>query len=73
MTHPTANFINFQLSTSFFQFPGEADIPSPVATGGLWWAYPPKQSFKPPNWNMKHYILVEFLSNLYVKPPPART
>jgi len=35
---------------------------SPVATGGLWWACPPKQSSKPPTWNLKHYKSEEFLS-----------
>jgi len=41
--------------------------------GWLWWAYPPKQSSKPPtNWDMKHYKSVEFLSNLNVKPPLHR-
>jgi len=44
----------------------------------LWWAYPPQTRLQaPPNCNMKHYKLVEFLSNVIVKPhctnekPPA--
>ena len=44
---------------------------SPVATEELWWAYPTETKLQtPPNWNIKHYKLVEFLSNLNVKPPP---
>jgi len=43
---------------------------SPVATGRLWWAKPPQTKLQvPPNWNMKHYKVVQFLSNLNVKPP----
>jgi len=44
--------------------------------GGLWWAYPQNKTLIPPNktqsptnWNLKHYISVEFLSNLNVNPP----
>jgi len=38
--------------------------------GGLWWAQPLQTKLQsPPNWNMKHYILVEFMSNLNVEPP----
>ena len=39
---------------------------SPVATTGLWFSKPLKQSFKPPKLK---YESVEFLSNLNVKPP----
>jgi len=38
--------------------------------GGFGGLRPPKQSSKPtPNWNMKHNKLVDFLSNLNIKPP----
>jgi len=46
---------------------------SPVATKGLWWAYPPKQSSKPPNWNMKHCKSVDFFVTFYnAKSPPQK-
>jgi len=41
---------------------------SPVSTGGFGGLSPPKQSSKTPKWNMKHYQLVDFFSNLNVKP-----
>jgi len=42
---------------------------SPVATwGALVGLAPPNKTPSPQNWNMKHYELVEFLSNLDVKP-----
>jgi len=46
--------------------------------GGFWGLIPPNKPLSLPNWNMKHHKLVEFLSNLYVKPPctnikPPRT
>ena len=42
---------------------------SPVATGALVGLVPQTQLQAPPNWNMKHCKLVEFLSNLNVKAP----
>jgi len=43
---------------------------SPFAAAGAWCALPPpNKAPSPPNWNMKHYKLVEFLSNLNVKTP----
>jgi len=43
-------------------------VPSPrEGFGGL--SPPNKAPSPPPVWNMKHYKLVEFLSNLNVKPP----
>jgi len=55
---------------------GTTPVPSPLESfGGL---IPPNKAPSPLNWNMKHYKLVEFLSNLNVKPPgtnvkPPRT
>jgi len=44
----------------------------PVATGGaLVGLAPPYKAPSPPNWNTKYYTLVEYLSNLNVKPPPC--
>ena len=42
---------------------------SPVATGGFDGLISPNKDPSTPNWNMKHYKLVEFLSKLNVKPP----
>ena len=41
--------------------------------GGLWWAEPPNKAPSPPNWNMKHYKSVEFLSIFRISSPPRRT
>ena len=48
---------------------------SPVATGGvgaLVGLAPPEQSSKPPNWNMKHYKSVEFLSIFRMSSSPNK-
>ena len=42
-------------------------VPSP--RGALVGLAPPNKAPSPPNWNIKHYKFVEFLSNLNVKPP----
>jgi len=42
-------------------------VPSP--RGDLVGLAPQTKLQAPPNWNVKHYKLVEFLSNLNVKPP----
>jgi len=34
---------------------------SPIATGGIWWANPPKQCTKPPKLKYESCILMEFL------------
>jgi len=44
-------------------------VPSPPGEGALVGLAPPKQSSKPPNWNMKHYKSEEFLSNFNIMPP----
>jgi len=41
----------------------------PVATGGFGGLSLPNKAPCPPNWSMKHYKSVEFLSNFNVKPP----
>ena len=45
---------------------------NPVATGVFGGLSPTNKAPSPLNWNVKHYKLVEFLSNLNVK-APART
>jgi len=45
-------------------------VPSP--RGDFWGFIPHKQSSNPPNWNMKHYKLVEFLSIFRVSRPPHK-
>ena len=45
------------------------DLSSPVATGRWLVCLAPQTKLQaPPNWNIKHYKSVEFLSNLNVKP-----
>jgi len=46
---------------------------SPVATGGLWWANPPKHNFKSPKIEIKNTTNQEFLSNFRMSSPPAQT
>jgi len=47
--------------------PIRLQAPSPRGRfGGL---IPPNTAPSPPNWNIKHYKIVEFLINLNVKPP----
>jgi len=48
---------------------------SPVATGGRGFSglNPPNKAPSPPNWNVKHYKLVEFLSIFRISSPPALT
>jgi len=41
----------------------------PLPREGFSGLSPAKEAPSPPNWNMKHYKLVEFLSNLNAKPP----
>ena len=45
------------------------DISFPWPRGDLVDLAPPNKALSTPNLNMKHYNLVEFLSNLNVKPP----
>jgi len=48
-------------------FTGAHAVPSP--RGALVGLSSSNKAPSPPNWNMKHYKLVEYLSNLNVKPP----
>jgi len=34
--------------------------PAPSPYGGIWWAKPTQKCTIPPNWNMRHYKLMEF-------------
>ena len=47
--------------------PGDHPVPSP--RGGFCGLSPPDKAPSPPNWNMKHYESMEFLSIFSVKPP----
>jgi len=45
----------------------------PVATGGFGGLSPPNKAPSIPNWNMKHYKSVEFLSIFRMSSPSAQT
>ena len=50
------------------------NLPRPVATGGRFGVLAHQKNSKPPpNWNMKHYKAVEFLSIFGVSSPPEQT
>ena len=64
--HSTITYdFSHDCSTSYFTL--MRPVPSPRE--GFGGHSPPKKLQAPPNWNMKHYKLVEFLSDLYVNPP----
>jgi len=46
---------------------------SPVATGALVVLARPSKASSPPNWNIKQYLSVEYVSMIRVSSPPAPT
>ena len=72
---PSTSFNVHRLHAQWFSSGSEQIRPMKITSvpsrrEGLWWAYSPKYSSKPPpNSNMKHYKFVDFFANLNVKPP----